>query len=139
VHLADQLVTLLFATLGPDRIALVTDAMAAAGCADGAYTLGTLAVAVRDGVARTATGAIAGGTATLADVLRRAVRAGVPLLDAVRAATLTPAHAVGLEDRGAITPGRRADLCVLDADLRPAAVLRAGAWVSSASWPRGPR
>ncbi|MCW2609729.1 MAG: N-acetylglucosamine 6-phosphate deacetylase [Cryptosporangiaceae bacterium] len=139
VHLADQVVTLLFATLGPDRIALVTDAMAAAGCADGAYTLGTLAVAVRDGVARTATGAIAGGTATLADVLRRAVRAGVPLLDAVRAATLTPARAVGLEDRGAITPGRRADLCVLDADLRPAAVLRAGAWVSSASWPRGPR
>jgi N-acetylglucosamine-6-phosphate deacetylase len=139
VHLDDGTVAMLFATLGADRIALVTDAMAAAGCADGAYSLGGLAVDVRDGVARTAAGTIAGGTATLAEVLRRAVRAGVPLTAAVRAATLTPARAVGLDDRGAIAPGLRADLCVLDADLRPAFVLRAGEPVSSASWPRGPR
>jgi N-acetylglucosamine-6-phosphate deacetylase len=112
--------------------------MAAAGRPDGAYTLGGLAVDVRDGVARTVTGAIAGGTATLATVLRRAVRAGVPLADAVRAATHTPARAIGLGDRGAIAPGLRADLCVLDAELRPAAVLRAGRWVSSASGPPGP-
>jgi N-acetylglucosamine-6-phosphate deacetylase len=139
VHLADQMLTVLFATLGAERIALVTDAMAAAGCADGRYLLGGLAVDVRGGTARTAAGTIAGGTATLAGVLRRAVRAGVPLPDAVRAATLTPARAVGLDDLGAIASGRRADLCVLDADLRPAAVLRAGRWVSSGSWPRGPR
>jgi N-acetylglucosamine-6-phosphate deacetylase len=139
VHLADATVGMLFAILGADRIALVTDAMAAAGCADGAYTLGGLAVEVQGGTARTATGAIAGGTATLVEILRRAVHAGVPLTDAVRAASTTPARVVGLHDRGAIVTGARADLCVLDADLRPAAVLRAGRWVSSASWPRGPR
>jgi N-acetylglucosamine-6-phosphate deacetylase len=139
VHLDDGTVAMLFATLGAERIALVTDAMAAAGRPDGAYTLGGLAVEVHGGTARTTSGAIAGGTATLAAVLRRAVRAGVPLVDAVRAATLTPARAVGLDDRGAVTAGRRADLCVLDADLRPAAVLRAGRRVSSASWPRAPR
>jgi N-acetylglucosamine-6-phosphate deacetylase len=139
VHLDDGTVAMLFTTLGADRIALVTDAMAAAGCADGTYRLGGLPVQVTGGVARTATGVIAGGTSTLAAVLRRAVLAGVPLPDAVRAATLTPARAVGLDDRGAIAPGRRADLCALDADLRPAAVLRAGRWVSPASGPRGPR
>jgi N-acetylglucosamine-6-phosphate deacetylase len=129
VHLADATVGMLFATLGPDRLALVTDAMAAAGAEDGAYTLGGRDVRVRDGVARIGD-VIAGGTATLARVLGRAVEHGVPVRDAVRAATLTPARAVGLADRGALEPGRRADLLVLDAGLRPAAVMRGGVWVA---------
>jgi N-acetylglucosamine-6-phosphate deacetylase len=137
VHLADETVAMLFATLGAGRIALVTDAMAAAGCADGAYSLGGRDVEVRDGVARIGT-TIAGGTATLAMVLRRAVEHGVPVPDAVRAATLTPARAVALHDRGSLEPGRRADLLVLSPDLEPVAVMRAGRWVSG-SVPHGSR
>ena len=122
--------------VGADRIALTTDAMAAAGMPDGRYPLGPMTVDVEAGVARLAgtdgsTGAIAGGTARLIDVVRRAVvHAGVPLPDAVTAATATPARLLGLESEvGDVVPGRRADLLITDHDLLPRAVLRAGRWI----------
>ena len=112
---------------GPDAVALVTDAMAAAGMADGAYELGPMRVTVAHGVARlTEGGAIAGGTYHLLDVVRETVEAGVPLVDAVRAASWTPAGVLGLDDRGGLVAGRRADVVVTDADLRVREVLRAG-------------
>jgi N-acetylglucosamine-6-phosphate deacetylase len=133
VHLADETVAMVFDLVGPRQIALVTDAMAAAGMPDGRYPLGPMTVDVVRGVARLAgdpgtTGAIAGGTARLLDVLRRTVRdAGVPLPDAVTAATATPARLLGLESEvGEVVPGRRADLLLTDEYLRPDAVLRAG-------------
>jgi N-acetylglucosamine-6-phosphate deacetylase len=136
VHLADETVAMLFDLVGPGQIALVTDAMAAAGMPDGRYPLGPMTVDVADGVARLAsepgtTGAIAGGTARLLDVVRRAVnQAGVCLVDAVTAATATPARLLGLDgDVGDAAPGLRADLLITDADLLPRAVLRAGRWV----------
>ncbi|WP_348537686.1 N-acetylglucosamine-6-phosphate deacetylase [Nocardia neocaledoniensis] len=132
VHLAAETVAMVFDTVGPDRITLVSDAMAAAGLGDGDYQLGALDVRVREGVARLATddglpGAIAGGTARLLDVLRWTVRrAGVPLADAVTAATRTPAHVLGLRDRGTLTVGARADLLVTDQSLQPRRVFVAG-------------
>ena len=130
-HLADGTVRAVFDLVGPDAIALVTDAMAAAGMPDGTYDLGPMRVRVADGVARLAEGdAIAGGTGHLLDVVRRAVGAGVPLAAAVRSATLTPAGVLGRHDVGALEPGRRADVVVVDAALTPLAVLRAGAWVA---------
>ncbi|KQS66453.1 N-acetylglucosamine-6-phosphate deacetylase [Modestobacter sp. Leaf380] len=130
VHLAPETVATVFELVGPDHVALVSDAMAAAGQPDGAYRLGALDVTVRDGVARLTAdpGAIAGGTATLADVLRRTVRdAGVDLAAAVTAATRTPARLLGLDaEVGELTPGRRADVLVTTPDLVPAAVYAAG-------------
>lgn len=115
------------AVAGPDAVALVTDAMAAAGMADGAYELGPMRVTVAHGVARlTEGGSIAGGTYHLLDVVRETVEAGVPLVDAVRAASWTPAAVLGLDDRGGLVGGRRADVVVTDADLRVREVLRAG-------------
>ena len=109
---------------------LVTDAMAAAGAADGDYRLGPLDARVRDRVARIGSGgAIAGSTLTMDAAVRYAVtRAGVAFLDAVRAASATPARVLGLADVGAIEPGRRADLVVLDECLHIAAVMRRGVW-----------
>jgi N-acetylglucosamine-6-phosphate deacetylase len=131
VHVDDAVVAMLFSTIGADRVALVTDAMAAAGLGDGTYVLGPRVVEVTGGVARLDTGALAGGTATLSGVLRRAVEAGVSVVDAIRAATLTPARALGLDTEvGALAVGARADLCVLDSDLVPVAVMRRGRWVS---------
>ncbi len=110
----------------PGRIALVTDAMAAAGRGDGDYRLGPQQVEVRDGVARLAgegtpdqaDGVIAGSTLTLDRAVRYCVRtAGLDLVDAVRAATLTPADAVGQEDVGRLAPGAWADMVVLGRDL----------------------
>lgn len=129
VHLDPRTVAHVFALAAEDQVALVTDAMAAAGMADGAYHLGSLAVEVSGGVARLAEGgAIAGGTAHLIDVVRASVlEAGVDLARAVRAASLVPARVLGAEDRlGSLATGRRADVLITDRDLRPRRVLRAG-------------
>jgi N-acetylglucosamine-6-phosphate deacetylase len=119
VHLHPAIVSHIVRTAGSGRTALVTDAIAAAGMSDGAYELGGLGIEVDGGVARLAGGgSIAGSTATAASVFRRAVRdSGVSLADAVRLAATTPAALLGLADRGAIAPGLRADILVLDDDL----------------------
>ena len=129
VHLDARTVAHVFALAAEDHVVLVTDAMAAAGMADGRYRLGALDVTVQNQVATlTEGGAIAGGTAHLVDVLRHAVReAGVELVAAVRAASTVPARVLGLEDEiGALAAGRRADVLLVDAELRPVTVLRGG-------------
>ena len=130
-HLHDGTLGFAAGVAGPDRAALITDAIDAAGMPDGEYDLGGQRVVVADRVARLAhNGAIAGSTLTMDAALRRAVGAGVPMADACRMAATTPARAIGLGDEvGALSPGRRADLVVLDADLRVTRVMRAGAWI----------
>jgi N-acetylglucosamine-6-phosphate deacetylase len=102
--------------------------------------LGGLDVAVADGVARLRSvgsadpgvpGAIAGGTATSDLLFRRAVTEyGLSLPAAAQVTATTPATALGLRDVGALTPGLRADVVALDADLTVRRVLRAGHWHS---------
>lgn len=123
VHLDPHVVKLLFDS-APDRVALITDAMAAAGSADGHYDLGAVSVTVQDGIARADdTGSIAGSTLTQDVALRRAVAAGIPLPVAVRALTRTPASAIGYGDRlGALSPGYAGDAVLLDAELRVARI-----------------
>ena len=137
VHLDPQTVAMVFDLVGPEQIALVTDAMAATGMVDGRYRLGALPVEVVGGTARLVTdagpGAIAGGTARLVDVVRETIAAGVPLADAVLAATETPARLLGLDHVGRLVPGARADVLITDRELHPTAVLRAGAWVREES------
>ncbi|WP_028047510.1 amidohydrolase family protein [Cellulomonas sp. URHE0023] len=129
-HLADETVLSVFDLLGPGSIALVTDAMAAAGMPDGSYQLGPMAVVVDGGVARLAKGgAIAGGVAHLIDVVRTVVAAGVPLEDAILSAATVPADVLGRRDIGALAAGRRADVVVTDGELRPLRVLRGGEWL----------
>ncbi|WP_353987364.1 N-acetylglucosamine-6-phosphate deacetylase [Ruicaihuangia caeni] len=116
VHVRPEVVRLAFAG-APGRIALVTDAMAAAGSHDGDYVLGSLDVQVREGVARLRDGgAIAGSTLTMDAAVRRAIEAGVPEADAVAAATETPARAIGLDRAGRLDPGSVADVLLLDAE-----------------------
>lgn len=139
IHLHPGTLTFAASVAGPERAALVTDAMAAAGMTDGEYELGGQAVTVVDGVARLAVrgedagstpGTIAGSTLTMDEALRQAVAAGVSVPDAARMAATTPAQAIGLGDRiGRLLPGWRADLVVLDDNLRVVRVMRGGAWV----------
>ena len=131
VHLHDGMLTFAASTAGPERTALITDAMAAAGMPDGEYELGGQAVTVADGVARLSRdGAIAGSTLTMDAALRHAVAAGVALPDACRMVATTPARAIGLGDQvGALQAGLRADLVVLDDELDVVRVMRAGAWL----------
>jgi len=114
----------------PGRVALVTDAMAAAGSGDGAYLLGSLDVTVRDGVAvLTGTETIAGSTLTLDAALRRAVDVvGLSWPEAVAAVTTVPARALGEQNRlGLLAPGHAADVVALDAGGHVLAVWAAGA------------
>ncbi|WP_448095608.1 N-acetylglucosamine-6-phosphate deacetylase [Ornithinimicrobium sp. W1665] len=112
------------------QVALVTDAMAAAGAGDGSYTLGGLAVEVRHGAARLVEGgSIAGSTLTMDRAVRTAVRAGWTTAAALTAATRTPARALGLS-AGTIQAGRPADLVALDEGLNVLFVMRGGDFLS---------
>ncbi|HUH06767.1 MAG TPA: N-acetylglucosamine-6-phosphate deacetylase [Egibacteraceae bacterium] len=131
VHLDPAIVRLIFASVGSARVALITDAIAAAGVGDGDYQFGRLRVTVEDGHARLAGGgAIAGSTLTMDAAFRRAVtEVGLSVEDAVVAASSTPARLLGLERAGSIAPGNDADLVILDDGLRVSGVLCRGAWV----------
>lgn len=136
-HVDAGFVRLAFA-VAAGQIALVTDAMAAAGMTDGEYDLGGQLVGVRDGLARLVDddgefGSIAGGTSRLIENVARCVNdIGIPLVDAVRAASSTPARAVGIEDAcGALLPGRYADVLVTDDRLSLRRVMRRGEWLNT--------
>lgn len=124
-HLHPAMVAVASSVKGANGIALVTDAIAAAGTGDGRYVLGTLDVDVVDGVARLADGgSLAGSTLTMDGAFRNAVGCGLPLATASRAASGNPARVLGLDhDIGSIEVGRRADLVVLDDALDVVAVL----------------
>ncbi|OCB62329.1 N-acetylglucosamine-6-phosphate deacetylase [Mycobacterium malmoense] len=128
VHVHPAVARAVIGAAGPDRVAVVTDAIAAAGCDDGSFRLGAVPIDVAAGVARVrGTSTIAGSTATM-DRLFRAVAADVGLAAAVRTTSATPARAVGLDRVGSLRAGYDADLVVLDRDLRVAAVMAAGRW-----------
>ena len=135
VHVDPALYRHVNRSTGSDRVALVTDAMAAAGMSDGAYTIGPLAVEVTGGVAHLAgTHTIAGSTATMDGLFRFAVtNSELPyddaLLLAVRQSSVNPARALRLPDP-TLVPGASADLVVLDDSLGVQAVLCRGEWVS---------
>lgn len=131
VHLDGGTVRMLFDTVGPEHLALVSDAMSASGLPDGGYSLGRLDVTVSGGAARlTATGSLAGGLTTLLDQVRWLVLdLAVPLGDAVRAASATPARALALPRVGALAAGQQADVVVVDSHLTLHRVLRRGSWL----------
>jgi N-acetylglucosamine-6-phosphate deacetylase len=120
IHLHPAVIAMVRHAVPVDRIVLVTDAMAAAGQADGEYMLGDLAVTVSDGVARLVEGgALAGSTLTMDKAFRLVVQhGGFSVADAVLASAVTPARLMARDDIGAIAVGKSADLVALDPDLR---------------------
>ena len=132
VHVHPDVARLLL-DAAPGRVALITDAMAAAGAGDGTYRLGSLDVDVTGGVARLrqpdgSPGSIAGSTLTLDHALRAATQlCGMSLPAAVAALTWVPARALGLDDRlGRLAPGYAADAVLLGGDCQVRAVWGAG-------------
>ena len=140
VHLSDPMIELIARMKGPDRVMLITDAMCAAGCPDGIYSLGGLRVRVADGCARLAdvpydpssvVSNVAGSVALFHDCFRRFVRVtGWPLEEAVKATSFNQCVSLGIADRGELAPGKVADMTLLDADLSPRATIVGGriAW-----------
>ncbi|MDT3395942.1 N-acetylglucosamine-6-phosphate deacetylase [Streptomyces sp. B1866] len=136
-HLHPVVLRLAFDRAGADRVAFITDAMAAAGMGDGSYPLGPMRVEVADGVARIGdgptAGSIAGSTLTLDRAFQRAVAIdGLTVAQASRALSGTPARLLGVDDRvGSLEAGKDADLVVLGADFALVGVMRRGEWVCS--------
>ena len=131
-HLHPAALELAFHHAGAGRVAFITDAMDAAGFGDGRYSLGPMAVEVKDGVARLVEGgSIAGSTLTLDRAFKRAVTIdGLPVESVVEAISANPARLLGVDDRvGSLEPGKDADLVVLDGNFDLKGVMRKGAWV----------
>ena len=120
IHLNPAVVRAGFIMFGPARVCIISDAMQACGMPNGEYSLGGQKVFMTDGLATLADGTIAGSATCQAEGFRRAVKFGVPLESALKAATINPAKAAGLFDEvGSIAVGKRADVLVLGADLHP--------------------
>ena len=128
-HIPPELIRLVFRLKGAEHIALVTDALSVAGSGRREGTLNGVPFTVEDGVAKLRDrSAFAGSVATMDRLVRECVRAGVPLTDAVRAASETPARALGLE-KGRIAQGYDADFVLFDGDINVQAVVSGGAEV----------
>jgi N-acetylglucosamine-6-phosphate deacetylase len=126
VHLAPEAVRLAWQA-APARVALITDAISAAGCGDGEFMLGSVAVSVRDGVARrTSDGILAGSVLTMIDAVRNLHELGVPLAQALGAASAAPSSALGLGRTGRLAPGTTADIVVVGDSLEIERVLVGG-------------
>lgn len=139
-HLHPALPTWVEAAVGVDRVLFVTDAMDAAGCGDGAYSLGGLDVEVRDGVARLrGSDTIAGSTATMDTLFRARADAGgwsdEALLAAARETASNPARVLSWSDEGDITPGKHANLVVFDREHAVIGVMRRGEWLGASGVP----
>jgi N-acetylglucosamine-6-phosphate deacetylase len=112
-HLADETVRMVWAAAG-GRVALVTDATAAAGAGRGSYRLGEAEITVAEGVPVGEDGVLAGTTLTMLEAVRNLHALGVSFEDAVGAATVVPARILGRTDLGVLAVGGCAELVVLD-------------------------
>ncbi|CAN5864305.1 N-acetylglucosamine-6-phosphate deacetylase [soil metagenome] len=117
VHLSEE-ATLLAMGVGPERFLVVTDAMSGAGRGDGTFRLGNREVTVHEGEARLADGTIASSVLTMDEALRNLVELGWDLPRASVALASTPARAIGRPEMGSIKVGSRADIVVVDDQLR---------------------
>jgi N-acetylglucosamine-6-phosphate deacetylase len=122
VHLADDTARLVWQAAG-GRMAIVTDAIAAAHAGDGSYSLAGVDFEVEDGVARNADHVLAGSTVCMIDAVRNLVALGAPLEAALSAASALPARIAGRPELGTLAPGTVADVAVLDDGLEIRRVL----------------
>jgi N-acetylglucosamine-6-phosphate deacetylase len=132
LHVDPELWPLIWRLKPAERVLLVSDAISLAGSGRERGWLGELEV-VSDGERVTLVdgGNLAGSVTALDLELANTVRAGIPLPDAVRAASTNPAALLGLTDRGRLEPGCRADLVELDSSLGVRRVMREGSWIAS--------
>ena len=132
IHISPSAVRAAFRLFGDDRMILISDSMRATGLADGIYSLGGQEVHVTGSLATLADGTIAGSATNLMDCVRRVVSMGIPFGTAVKCAALNPARSIGIDSRfGSLTPGKTANIVLLDSDLRLQAVFQNGHLIST--------
>jgi N-acetylglucosamine-6-phosphate deacetylase len=113
IHIHPSVIRMMFRLI-PDRIVIVSDSLSAAGVGEGEYELGGLKVYVRDNKATLKDGTIACSTADMLQEVRNVISFGIPIEQAILAATRNPARAIRMEHEvGELKPGRKADFLVV--------------------------
>ena len=116
VHLNKETVKFVINFAGVNRIVAITDSIIATDLGDGNYTLGKTSIIVKEGKALTKEGRLAGSTLTMDRAFKNLVSIR-GLNDAVLMTSQNPASSIGLNDRGSLEPGKRADIVILDQEL----------------------
>ena len=124
IHIHPAVIRATFKMFGPERIVLISDSMMATGMENGTYQLGGQEVTMKDCKATLKDGTIAGAATNLYDCMRKAVSFGVPLEEAIFAATRNPAKSIGIYDEvGSLSVGKKADILLVTDDLELREVL----------------
>jgi N-acetylglucosamine-6-phosphate deacetylase len=125
VHLHPGILKLIYRLKGPSNMGLISDCIVAGGKPDGTYRLGMLDVHVKNGIARTDSGSLAGSTLTLENAVANLINlADIPLLEAVHMASLIPAKFLGIQDTlGSISLKKRACVTLVDSDFKVQATI----------------
>jgi N-acetylglucosamine-6-phosphate deacetylase len=132
IHSHPSAVRAAWTLLGPQRLALVTDAMAAAGLGDGTYQTASSSVLVSDGRPTDPAGRLAGSTLTLDQAVRNLIEfTGCTEEEAIAAASTVPARVLGSSERGRVEVGSRADLTLFDDQMQVVGTMVGGEMV----WP----
>lgn len=134
LHVHPTLVRMLRRLIGPERVVLITDAVAWAGLGDGEYSSGERQVEVVGGrVVLAGTDTLAGSTLTMVEAVRRYMQfTGAGLREAAKVASSNPARLLGEDSRiGEIRVGLQGDLVVLDPELSCVGVVKRGEWFPS--------
>lgn len=126
IHIHPSVIRSTFRMFGKDRVCLISDSMRCAGLPDGVYELGGNDVYVSSGIATLADGTLAGSSINMITALRNTVRFGIPLEEAVAAATHNPAMSIGYQEGGSIAVGKYADFVLMDEDLNIVDVIVGG-------------
>lgn len=132
-HLPPTLMKLAYKCLGPDRLCAISDATSGAGLPEGSrFRMGEMEYDVHDGVGMMLDrSSFAGSTTLLSRMVPILIDVvGIPVVEAIRMVSLTPARIIGVADRkGSLEPGRDADLVLFDAHFTPQATMIGGEWV----------
>jgi N-acetylglucosamine-6-phosphate deacetylase len=132
-HLPPTLMKLAYKCLGPDRLCIISDATSGAGLPEGArFRIGEMEYEVCDGVGMMLDRSAFAGSTTLLNqmipILTEMV--GIPLVEAVRMATLTPARVSGVDARkGSLAPGKDADIAIFETDFTAWRTMIGGRWI----------
>lgn len=130
-HVHPSVVRNAFRIYGDDRIVLISDSMRATGMADGEYTLGGQKVLVNGTQATLEDGTIAGSVTNLCDCMKKAIAMGIPKETAIKSATINPARSIGVDKEvGSIETGKRADILIVNEDLKLETVIISGNYVN---------
>ena len=117
-HIHPSVIRATFQMFGSDRVVLISDSMKATGLPDGKYSLGGQAVYVKNCKATLEDGTLAGSSTNLFACMKKAVSFGIPIEEAIKAATANPAKSIGIyESVGSITVGKKADIVITDDNL----------------------